>query len=129
MRKTCFLHLCKNKGADQLGGNRAADQHPCFHYIESTIPQLPKSEISVAVSYLVRNPEDRFSHDAAHLYLFSSSSDSQWSSVASHMGISRVWSGDRHMFPRQNCRYLGGDDRRDEGGRQKQTLDKADKSC
>ena len=36
----------KTKGADQLCGNRAADQHLCFRYIDSTIPQLPKSQIS-----------------------------------------------------------------------------------
>ena len=38
--------LCKNKDADQLRGNREADQRLCFRYIDSTIPLLSKSEIS-----------------------------------------------------------------------------------
>ena len=44
MRKPDFC-ICENKGADQLRSNRAADQHLCFSYIDSTIPLLPKSEI------------------------------------------------------------------------------------
>ena len=36
----------ENKGADQLRGNREADQRLCFHYSDSTIPLLLKSEIS-----------------------------------------------------------------------------------
>ena len=38
--------ICVNKDADQLHGNCEADQRLCFHYIDSTIPLLPKSEIS-----------------------------------------------------------------------------------
>ena len=38
--------ICENKGADQLRGNREADQHLCFRYTDSTIPLLLKSEIS-----------------------------------------------------------------------------------
>ena len=45
MRKPAFC-ICENKDADQLRGNREADQRLCFHYIDSTIPPLPKSEIS-----------------------------------------------------------------------------------
>ena len=45
MRKTAFC-ICKNKDADQLRGNREADQRLCFRYMDSTIPFLPKSEIS-----------------------------------------------------------------------------------
>ena len=45
-KKTGFLHICKNKDADQLRGNREADQRLCFHYTDSTIPLLSKSEIS-----------------------------------------------------------------------------------
>ena len=51
MRKAAFC-ICVNKGADQLHGadqlqgNHAADQHLCFRYTYSTIPLLPKSEIS-----------------------------------------------------------------------------------
>ena len=45
MRKPAFC-ICENKDADQLRGNREADQHLCFRYTDSTIPLLPKSEIS-----------------------------------------------------------------------------------
>ena len=45
MRKTAF-YICENKDADQLRGNREADQRLCFRYMDSTIPLLPKSEIS-----------------------------------------------------------------------------------
>ena len=37
---------CKNKDGDQLRGNRTADQLHWFCKIESTIPKLPKPEIS-----------------------------------------------------------------------------------
>ena len=43
--KTRFC-ICENKDADQLRGNREADQRLCFRYIDSTIPLLSKSEIS-----------------------------------------------------------------------------------
>ena len=36
----------ENKGADQLRGNREADQRLCFRYSDSTIPLLLKSETS-----------------------------------------------------------------------------------
>ena len=36
----------ENKGADQLRGNREADQRLCFRYSDSTIPLLLKSEFS-----------------------------------------------------------------------------------
>ena len=45
MRKPTFC-ICKNKDADQLGSNCTADQGLCFRYMDSTIPLLPKSEIS-----------------------------------------------------------------------------------
>ena len=76
MRKPAFC-ICKNKDADQLRGNREADQRLCFRYTDSTIPLLSKSEIfkpltilcgctAWFVSDLVENPEDRFSHNEAH---------------------------------------------------------------
>ena len=57
---------------------RAADQHLCFRYIDSTIPLLHKFKTSKPlaifggckaqfVSDLVGHPEDRFSHDVAHM--------------------------------------------------------------
>ena len=36
----------ENKGADQLRGNREADQRLCFRYSDSTVPLLLKFEIS-----------------------------------------------------------------------------------
>ena len=38
--------ICEDKDADQLCGNRTADQCLCFHYTDSAIPLLAKSEIS-----------------------------------------------------------------------------------
>ena len=45
MRKPAFC-ICEKKDADQLRGNREADQRLCFRYTDSAIPLLPKSEIS-----------------------------------------------------------------------------------
>ena len=45
VRKPAFC-ICENKDADQLRGNREADQRLCLSYIDSTIPLLPKYEIS-----------------------------------------------------------------------------------
>ena len=45
VRKPAFC-IWQNKDADQLHGNRETDQRLCFHYSDSTIPLLPKSEIS-----------------------------------------------------------------------------------
>ena len=41
-----FFCICENKDADQLRGNREADQRLCFRYTDSTIPLLNKFEIS-----------------------------------------------------------------------------------
>ena len=38
--------ICENKDADQLRGNREADQRLCFRYSDSTIPPLLNSKIS-----------------------------------------------------------------------------------
>ena len=45
MRKPTFC-ICENKDADQLRGNREADQRLCFRYLDTTIPRLPKYKIS-----------------------------------------------------------------------------------
>ena len=47
MRKPAFC-ICENKDADQLRGNREADQRLCFRYTDSTIPLLAKSEIQAS---------------------------------------------------------------------------------
>ena len=54
-RKPDFC-ICENKGADQLCGNRTADQRLCFRYKDSSIPLLSKSE-------------DMFSHNEANIML------------------------------------------------------------
>ena len=46
MRKPDFC-ICENKAADQLCGNRTADQCLCFHHMGSAILLLSKSEISI----------------------------------------------------------------------------------
>ena len=45
MRKPAFC-ICENKDADQLRGNCEADQRLCFPFLESSIPLLPKYEMS-----------------------------------------------------------------------------------
>ena len=73
MRKPAFC-ICKNKGADQLYVNCAADQRLCFCQIDSTIPLLFRAEVSSIlpfsawlISDLRGKPEGRFSNDAAHI--------------------------------------------------------------
>ena len=51
VRKLAFC-ICEKKGADQLRGNREADQRLCFRYTDSTIPLLTKSEISNLLEFL-----------------------------------------------------------------------------
>ena len=45
MRKPTFC-ICENKDADQVRGNREADQRLCFRFLDSTIHLLYKSKIS-----------------------------------------------------------------------------------
>ena len=45
MRKPTIC-IFENKDADQLRGNREADQRLCFRYLDSAIPLLPKYKIS-----------------------------------------------------------------------------------
>ena len=70
MKKTAFS-ICENKDADQLRGNRKADQRLCFRYIDSTFPLLPIYKIfkpltifcgctAWFVSDLVGNPKTGF---------------------------------------------------------------------
>ena len=74
MRKPEFC-ICENKDADQLRGNREADQRLCFRYTDSTIPLPPKCEISsllpscVAHSPVCVGPtrKPRFSHNEAQM--------------------------------------------------------------
>ena len=43
--ETGFLHMRKQRRV-QLRGDREADQRLCFRYTDSSIPLVPKSEIS-----------------------------------------------------------------------------------
>ena len=45
--RTPAFCICENKDADQLRSDCAADQRLCFGYTDSTIPLVPKSEISI----------------------------------------------------------------------------------
>ena len=54
--------LCsENKGADQLWGINTVDLHLCFHICK-------KQVFSGHSSYQVRNLQDYFSHDEAHIF-------------------------------------------------------------
>ena len=77
MRKLAFC-ICENKDADQLRGNREADQRLCFRYMYSAISlsiQIRNFKLLVIfygcaarfVSDLVGYPEDWFSHNEAHM--------------------------------------------------------------
>ena len=66
----------ENKDADQLRGNREADQRLCFRYSDSTIPLLlnPKQASSSFLCLYrpvcvgpVWKPHCWFSHEAAHM--------------------------------------------------------------
>ena len=59
MRKPDFF-ICENKAADQRRGNRKANQCLCFRYIASTLPLLPKSEISSLYTYTVAVQPDLY---------------------------------------------------------------------
>ena len=76
MRKPAFC-ICENKDADELRGNREANQRLCFHYADSTIPLLPTSEISSLKP----------------------------SSVAVHTGLCRTWSETRRQVYSQRSSY------------------------
>ena len=73
--------ICENKDADQLSGDCEADQRLWFRYTDSTIPLLSKPLAIFCgctarfVSDLVGNPEDRFSHNDAHLFTEKSEND------------------------------------------------------
>ena len=75
MRKPAFC-ICENKDADQLCGNCEAYQRLCFRYSDSTILLLFRNFKPLAIFCgltarfvydLVGNPEDRFSHNKAHI--------------------------------------------------------------
>ena len=74
MKKPFFFCIYENKDADQLRGNREADQRLCFCYIAETIPLRPTKPLAIFCNCTarfvldqVRDPEDRFSHNEAHI--------------------------------------------------------------
>ena len=52
MRKPAFC-ICENKEADQLRGNREADQRLCFRHIDRTIST---SQVRIFESLVMRKP-------------------------------------------------------------------------
>ena len=74
MRKSAFC-ICENKDADQLRGNREADQRLCFRYSDPStllIQNFKPLDIfcdctARFVWDLVGNPEDRCPHNEAHI--------------------------------------------------------------
>ena len=70
MRKLDFC-VYKNKGADRLHDNRAADQRLCCRYINSTSTLMRNFIVfgcsTLFVSDMVGIPKDRFSHDTAQI--------------------------------------------------------------
>ena len=46
------FYICENKDADQLRGNREADQRLYFRYIDNTILLLPIYEISSSLFFV-----------------------------------------------------------------------------
>ena len=71
MRKLAFC-TCENRGADQLRGYSAAQNHLSLRCIGITIPIHPKFQVfSCAAQFVldfVRHSKDKFSHDAALIY-------------------------------------------------------------
>ena len=64
--KTGFLHICENKDADQLRGNREYD--PSTSKIRNfKLLSIFYGCIARFVSDLVGNPEDQFSHNEAQI--------------------------------------------------------------
>ena len=68
MRKPTFSK-CENKDTDQLRGNCEADQHLCFRYMDSTIPQLSKNQnfqpLAIFCACIARFVSDLFENHAA----------------------------------------------------------------
>ena len=60
-----------NKGADQPAHLRSLISAFVVRCLDSIIPLVSIFYIGRCESTLVANPEDRFSHDEAQLYLFS----------------------------------------------------------
>ena len=80
MRKPTIC-ICENKDADQLRGNREADQRLCFryrivHFLAFLNPKFQASSSFLCLYRPVcvrpgRKPHCWFSHEAADLYVFS----------------------------------------------------------
>ena len=77
MRKPAFC-ICENKDANQLRGNREADQRLCFRYIDSTNPRFylnMKFQASSHLQWLYSpvcvgpgpKPRRPVSHNEAHI--------------------------------------------------------------
>ena len=81
MRKQRRRSAAQELTGDQLTG----DQHLCFrHKGSSRVPLRPKFQAS-SIPNLVRNPEDMFSHNAAHL------ETQMLKTVPKQVSITRFW--------------------------------------
>ena len=77
MRKP-VLAICEQQRCRSACASAQSDQHLCFRYLDSIIPILDKSKTLTGLcswagrseSYLVADPDDRFSHDEAQLLQF-----------------------------------------------------------
>ena len=61
VRKPAFC-ICEYQDADQLRGNRQADQPLCFRYTDSTIPFATLSDTVVQSLYFLNSKFQAFSH-------------------------------------------------------------------
>ena len=78
MRKPTIC-ICENKDADQLRGNREADQRLCFRYTDSKSLFFLNTKFHASTSFLclyssdcvrpVRKPHCWFSHEAAQIFV------------------------------------------------------------
>ena len=92
MKKPAFC-ICENKDADQLRGNREADQRLCFRYIDSTIPLLSESEISSLYSSSVAVQPglcQTWSQTPKTGFLRTRLNYEQWKIMSSKLGVSVV---------------------------------------
>ena len=93
MRKPAFCK-CENIAADQLRGNREADQRLFFaiRIVQSLYYLNPKFQASIHLLWLYRpvsrgtgkKPEDRFSHKEAHFIHRRDDSISTYVPVSTH---------------------------------------------
>ena len=94
MRKPAFS-ICENKEADQLLGNREADQRPWFKllfHLYNTDTSKGNTELIGGMHYTNERPCFRYTDSTIPLLPKSEISSLQPSSVAVQPGLCRTWS-------------------------------------